>query len=220
MPAELLVTLRAAIPTLRVQLMFGLTECKRATIMPPDADLDRPGACGVALPGSEVFAIDEAGNRLPAGQIGEIVVRGPNVMAGYWRQPELTAQRFPREHGLFPQLRTGDYGWLDMDGYLYFVGRVDDIYKERGVRVSTTEVEAAARRVPGVEQAAVLVPAGSRPALLAVVGELAPDEVLRRMREEIEDFKIPRRCVVLAGLPLTSNGKVDRKMLLAEVSGD
>jgi acyl-CoA synthetase (AMP-forming)/AMP-acid ligase II len=220
MPPELLAALRAAIPSLRVQLMFGLTECKRATIMPPDGDLERPGSCGLPLPGTEVFAIDAGGNRLPPGEIGQLVVRGPNVMAGYWRRPELTAQRFPREHGLFPELRTGDYGWLDEDGYLYFVGRRDDIYKERGFRVSATEVEAAARRVPGVERAAVLPPQDGRPSVLAVVARSTPEEVLLRMREQIEEFKVPRRCVVVDALPLTHNGKVDRRTLLAAVHGD
>lgn len=217
MPPQVLAGLRQAIPTLRVQLMFGLTECKRATIMPPDADLDRPGASGVALPGTEVFVVDEAGNRLAAGEVGELVVRGPNVMAGYWRRPELTAQRFPREAGLFPQLRTGDYGRIDDDGYVYLVGRRDDLYKERGFRVSATEVEAAARRVAGVEGAAVVPPDDGHPALLAVVGAITAGDVLVRMREEIESFKIPKRCVVLDALPLTGNGKVDRVTLLAAV---
>jgi acyl-coenzyme A synthetase/AMP-(fatty) acid ligase len=220
MPPEPLAVLRAAIPTLRVQLMFGLTECKRAAINPPDADLERPGSCGVALAGTEVFAIDGDGNRLPARAIGELVVRGPNVMAGYWRRPDLTASRFHRDEGLFPQLRTGDHGWLDEDGYVYFVGRLDDLYKERGFRVSATEVEAAARRLRGVESAAVVPPLDGNPALLAVVGDLTPEEVLLQLRDEIEEFKVPRRCVVLAALPLTRNGKVDRKALLTEVTGD
>ncbi|GLZ39690.1 class I adenylate-forming enzyme family protein [Actinokineospora sp. NBRC 105648] len=218
MPPEVLRDLRAGIPGLRVQLMFGLTECKRATIMPPDGDLDRPGSSGLALPGTEVFTVDGSGNRLGAREIGELVVRGPNVMSGYWRRPEQTAARFPRNEGLFPELRTGDHGWLDEDGYVYVVGRLDDIYKERGFRVSAAEVEAAARRVPGVELAAVVPPLDGRPALLAVVGESTPAEVLSLMRAEIEEFKIPRHCVVVESLPLTRNGKVDRKRL-AEVSG-
>ncbi|ONI91079.1 AMP-dependent synthetase [Saccharothrix sp. ALI-22-I] len=219
MPPDLVDNLRAAIPTLAVQLMFGLTECKRATIMPPDGDRGRPGSCGLPLAGTEVFAADATGKRLPAREIGELVVRGPNVMAGYWRRPDLTERRFPRAEGLFPCLRTGDHGWVDEDGYVYFVGRVDDIYKERGFRVSATEVEAAARRVPGVERAAVIPPLDGLPALLVVVGESTPDEVLRRMRAEIEEFKIPRRCVIVESLPLTRNGKVDRKALRAVVSG-
>ncbi|WP_353940564.1 class I adenylate-forming enzyme family protein [Streptomyces sp. HUAS MG91] len=215
MPAETLASLRASLPGLHVQLMFGLTECKRATIMPPDGDLERPGSSGRALPGTEVFVVDDEGHRLAPGEIGEIVVRGPNVMAGYWRRPELTAQRFHRAEGLFPQLRTGDYGWVDEEGYLYFDGRRDDIYKESGFRVSATEVEAAARRVPGVTAAAVLPPRHPARAVLFVVSALEPAEVLSGMREQIEEFKIPGHCVPVDGLPLTGNGKVDRKALAA-----
>ncbi|MER6639533.1 class I adenylate-forming enzyme family protein [Streptomyces microflavus] len=214
--------LRAAVPTLSVQLMYGLTECKRTTIMPPDGDLVRPGSSGRALPGTEVFVIDDDGTRLPPGEVGQFVVRGPHVMAGYWRRPELTAERFPRAEGLFPELRTGDYGRLDEDGYLYFTGRRDDLYKERGFRVSATEVEAAARRVEGVTDAAVLTPGprtGGRAVLTAVTG-LDPSDVLDGMRGFIEEYKIPRRCVPVAALPTNSNGKVDRRAVadLADVS--
>lgn len=215
MPAPVLATLREAIPGLRVQLMFGLTECKRATIAPPDADLERPGTSGLALPGTEVFAVDEAGCRLGPGETGEITVRGPNVMAGYWGEPGLTARRFFRRDGLFPELRTGDHGWLDEDGHLYFVGRHDDLYKERGFRVSATEVEAAAQRLAGVSSAAVQPPAADRPAVLVAVSDQAPEEILAGMREEIEEFKIPGRCLVVDRLPLTGNGKVDRKAVTA-----
>jgi acyl-CoA synthetase (AMP-forming)/AMP-acid ligase II len=214
MPERVPGELRALIPTLRVQLMYGLTECKRATIMPPDEDARRPGACGLALPGTEVFAADSAGGRLPAGEIGEIAVRGPHVMAGYWRCPELTQSRFRRVDGLFPQLHTGDYGWLDNDGYLYFRGRRDGQYKERGFRVSVIEVEAAAHRVPGVLAAAVLPPGdGSDGATLVAMADLAPPELLARLRSELEDFKVPGSCVVVPELPLTENGKVDRTRL-------
>jgi acyl-CoA synthetase (AMP-forming)/AMP-acid ligase II len=217
MPTGTLESLREAIPGLRVQLMFGLTECKRATIMPVDGDLDRPGSSGRALPGTEVFVIGESGERLPAGEVGEIVVRGPNVMAGYWRRPELTEEKFPRVDGLFPELRTGDYGRLDEEGYLYFDGRRDDIYKERGFRVSATEVETAARGVPGVREAAVLVPKDTRPAWLFVTGDLAAEGVLDAMRTRIEEFKIPASCLRVGTLPLTGNGKVDRKALASMV---
>jgi acyl-CoA synthetase (AMP-forming)/AMP-acid ligase II len=211
--------LRAALPHLRIQVMYGLTECKRTAIMPPDGDLDHPGSCGLPLPGTEVFVIDDDGDRLPPGQIGQFVVRGPNVMAGYWKRPELTADRFPRTEGLFPELRTGDYGWQDSAGYLYFSGRRDDIYKERGFRLSATEVEAAAHRVPGVTSAAVLPPSGGQSALLAVVADISVEEVRDRMRDHIEPFKIPRRCVQLEQLPTNGNGKVDRRRLEALVDG-
>lgn len=217
MPPAVLARLRAAIPTLRVQLMFGLTECKRTTIMPIDGDLDRPGSCGLPLPGTRVLIVDDGGTEVPPGEVGQIVVRGPHVMAGYWRRPELTAQRFPRRDGLFPELHTGDYGRLDEDGYLYFHGRRDDLYKERGFRVSATEVEAAALRVPEVESAAVLPPAGDRPATLVAVTTLAPDQLAAALRDQIEEFKIPRRCLVVSALPLSGNGKVDKRALSARL---
>lgn len=214
MPPQVLAQLRALIPGLQVQLMFGLTECKRAAIMPKDGDLDRPGACGRALPDTEIFAVDPDGTRLPPGMVGELIVRGPHVMTGYWRRPELTAQRFARVDGLFTQLRTGDFGWLDDQGYLYFGGRRDDQYKERGVRVSTSEVEAAAHRVPGVEAAVALPPdSGSDSATLVVVATISPEEVLAGLRQELEDIKVPGRCLVVGSLPLTGHGKVDRPAL-------
>ncbi|MGV9265510.1 class I adenylate-forming enzyme family protein [Kitasatospora sp. NPDC003701] len=213
--AETIAALREALPELKVQVMYGLTECKRATIMPPDGDLARPGSCGLPLPGTEVLAVDDDGAALPPGEIGQLVVRGPHVMAGYWRRPELNAERFRHRDGLFPELWTGDYGWLDEDGFVYFSGRRDDLYKENGFRLSATEVEAAAHRVPGVVSAAVLPPEGRRPSVLAVVGRIEAPDVLELMREQIEVYKIPRRCVVLDELPLSANGKVDRRRLAA-----
>ncbi|MFF8732528.1 class I adenylate-forming enzyme family protein [Streptomyces sp. NPDC015171] len=210
--------LRQALPRLRVQVMYGLTECKRAAIMPPDGDLEHPGSCGYPLPGTAIHVIDDEGRPLPPGEIGQLVVRGPHVMAGYWRRPELDAERFPRVDGLFPELRTGDYGWLDDEGFLYFSGRRDDLYKERGFRISATEVEAAAHRVAGVTSAAVLPPAGRRGAVLVVVGDdITSDAVREQMRRHLEPFKIPRRCVRTDALPTNGNGKVDRKKLAALV---
>ncbi|GGN56364.1 AMP-dependent synthetase and ligase [Streptomyces kronopolitis] len=215
LPARTMADLREHLPSLRIQVMYGLTECKRATIMEPDGDLKRPVSCGRPLRGTEIVILDDAGAELPPGEVGQIVIRGPHVMAGYWRRPELTAQRFPRREGLFPELHTGDYGHLDADGYLYFSGRRDDLYKERGFRVSCTEVEAAALRIPDVTAAAVLPPADGRTSVLVVVTGLTKEEVLDRLREQIEPYKVPRRCLLLPELPLNGNGKVDRTRLKA-----
>src|SRR5664279_3982132 len=216
MPLTTVNRLRRLLPELRVQLMFGLTECKRVAIMPPDGDLLRPGACGRPLPGTEVVVVDDDGSTLPAGRTGEIVVRGPNVMAGYWRRPELTSRRFHRADDLFVELRSGDYGYLDDDGFLYFVGRRDDIYKSRGFRVSATEVEAAALRVPGVNAAAVLAPNAQRPEpMLFAVTELDRATFMEGLREQLEYYKIPRHCEVVDALPLNQNGKTDKKALAA-----
>ena len=216
MPAATLARLRAAVPGLGVQLMFGLTECKRVSIMPVDGDLHHPGSGGRPLPGTEVRVVDDHGAPVPNGTTGELVVRGPHVMSGYWRRPEQTAQRFVRRDGLFPELHTGDYGWLDDDGYLYFAGRRDDLYKSRGFRVSTVEVEAAACRVDGVRAAAVLTPGpGRADAILVVATALGPLDVLAGLRRELEDFKVPPTCVCLDALPTNGNGKIDKQALAA-----
>lgn len=219
LPADIPHALREELPGLRVQLMFGLTECKRLTISEPDEDAIRPGSCGLPLTGTEVFVVDEAGQRLPAGEVGEITVRGPNVMAGYWRRPELTAARFPRRDGLFPELRTGDYGWTDEAGRLYFAGRRDDIYKQDGFRVSAIEVEAAARRLPDVDTAAVLPPDSTRPeAVLVVTGTADPATVPPRLREHLEDYKVPRICHAVDALPVNANGKTAKAVLAGRLT--
>lgn len=221
MPVGTLAELRRQLPALRIQLMFGLTECKRVSIMPKDEDLRRPGAVGRPLPGTEVSVVDPAGRRLPAGEEGEFVIRGPHVMEGYWRRPELTSQRFPSADGMFRRLRTGDFGRVDSDGYLYFTGRRDDIYKERGVRVSAIEVEAAARRVAGVEAAAVILPDDESPgATLAVVTSRSEVAVLEELTTQLGPAKTPARCIVVDVLPLTANGKVDRAELTRRVVAD
>ncbi|MEV0001614.1 AMP-binding protein [Micromonospora sp. NPDC050980] len=206
--------LRRAFPGAAVVPMFGTTECKRITIAEPDGDLTRPGSVGRALDGTEVLVLDDDGHPLPAGHTGEIVVRGPHVMAGYWRAPELTARRFrPDPVTGTVTLHTGDYGRLDSDGHLYFEGRRDDLFKRRGLRVSALEIEAAACDVPGVTAAAVLPPADGRDAELAVVGTVPADEVLHELAGRLEDGKVPPVCHVLRELPLTANGKTDKRRL-------
>jgi len=150
---------------------------------------------------------------LPPGEIGELVVRGPHVMSGYWRAPDLTAQRFRRDEFGQPLLYTGDQCRLDPDGYLYFVGRLDDIYKQRGYRVSAVEVESAARDVPGVVEAAVLVPTGDRGAVLVVTGAVTGLQVLKELAHRLEGFKLPDLCLVAEALPLGANGKLDKRAL-------
>lgn len=206
--------LRAGFPHASVVPMFGITECKRVTIAEYDGDLQRPGALGRALDGTELLILDEDGAPVPPGMVGEIAVRGPHVMGGYWRAPDLTAQRFrtdPMTGAV--TLHTGDYGRLDADGYLYFEGRRDDMFKRRGLRVSALEIEAAACDVEGVRAAAVLPPTGDRDAVLFAVTDLAATDVLRRLGERIEDGKVPSICHILAELPLTANGKTDKHRL-------
>ncbi|MEU0989395.1 AMP-binding protein [Streptomyces sp. NPDC005953] len=214
--APLIAALREAFPGAAVAPMYGTTECKRITILEPDGDLARPGSVGPALPGTEVLVLDEDGRRLPPHEIGELVVRGPHVMAGYWQAPEQTALRFRHSDESGVTLHTGDYGWLDEDGHVYFQGRRDDLFKRRGARMSSVEIEAATLDIEGVREAALLVPEDDRDMVLFVVGEddrLTDEQVLLRLGDRLEAAKVPDVCHVLTALPLTPNGKIDRKEL-------
>ncbi|MFI9099253.1 AMP-binding protein [Streptomyces fildesensis] len=203
-------------PDARVVRMYGISECKRITVMPPDEDRTRPGSSGRPLPGTQVTILDEEGNEVPAGGSGEITVTGPNVMAGYWRLPEITARTFRTdpETGV-TRLHTGDYGSLDADGYLYFEGRRDDMFKRKGMRVSTIEIEAAAMDIPGVRNAAALKPTADRDLLLFVAADLPPQTVLRELAQRLEAVKVPSLCKVIDDFPLTANGKNAKQQLEA-----
>ncbi|MEU3369221.1 class I adenylate-forming enzyme family protein [Streptomyces sp. NPDC006711] len=208
--------LRAGFPGAAVVAMYGITECKRVTIAEPDADLVRPGSVGRALDGTTVEVLDARGDALPPGEVGEIVVGGPHVMAGYWNAPGLTAHRFrpdPRTGRI--RLHTGDHGRLDAEGHLYFSGRVDDQFKRRGVRMGTPEIEAAALDVPGVRAAAALPPRDGLDLRLVVTGDdgLAASLVIEGLERRLEPAKVPATCRVIARMPLTPNGKIDRKAL-------
>ncbi|WP_211769524.1 AMP-binding protein [Kutzneria sp. CA-103260] len=220
LPASTIEGLRETFPGARVVRMYGITECKRVTIMPPEQDRDRPDAVGLPLPGTEVLILDGDGQPVPTGQVGEIVVVGPNVMAGYWRAPELTARTYrPSAETGEIRMHTGDYGLLDEDGYLYFEGRRDDMFKRKGHRMSTVEIEAAAMDVPGVRAAAVLPPTDRHDLTLFVESELAPQAVLRELAKRLEPQKVPASCHVLERFPLTLNGKNERKQLTALLEG-
>jgi amino acid adenylation domain-containing protein len=212
---ETIDALRGQYPDVAVYVMFGLTECKRVAILDPAELSAKRGSVGRPLPDTECLIVDEDGRIAPPGVTGELVVRGPHVMAGYWRAPEQTARRFrPFGSGTERALFTGDLCAMDEDGYLYFRGRFDDVYKSRGHRVSTLEVEAAALRVPGVAEAAVVPPSDDADgARLFVTGTAEPAAVLAGLRDLLEPAKVPDSVRVLEKLPLSTNRKVDRDRL-------
>jgi amino acid adenylation domain-containing protein len=210
--------LRKAFPSAAVAPMYGTTECKRITVLEPGLDQDYPGSVGPALTGTEVLILADDGTPLPTGETGEIVVRGPHVMDGYWRSPELTAERFRRDPATGQvTLHTGDFGHLDADGHLYVQGRRDDLFKRHGVRMSALEIEAAAVDVPRVRAAGLLPPTGEgglADMVLFVAGDITVPEVLTALADRLEPAKVPLVCHVLPELPLTANGKIDKKRLL------
>ncbi len=200
--------------------MYGLTETKRTLYLPPPQLDRRPDSVGIAIPGTEVWIEDEQGNRLEPGEIGELVVRGRHVMRGYWKSPEATAERY--RPGPLPGERlcyTGDLFRMDKEGYLYFVGRKDDIIKSRGEKVAPKEVENVLYALPGVTEAAVIgVPdpiMGQAIKAFIVLDkvELTKVEVLAHCRAHLEDLMMPKYVEFRDELPQTTSGKIKKRGL-------
>ena len=217
LPPSHILRLREKFPWARLYSMYGLTETKRTLYLPPEELERRPGSVGIAIPGTEVWLVDEEGRRLGPGDTGELVVRGRHVMRGYWNAPEATAERF--RPGPLPGERicyTGDLFRMDEDGFLYFVARKDDIIKSRGEKVAPKEVENVLYELPGVVEAAVIgVPdellGQAIKAFLVVKGEpLSEAQVLAHCKAHLEDFMVPRYVEFVAELPKTSSGKIKK----------
>lgn len=221
LPTSHLSQLRSAFPHTLLYSMYGQTECKRVCYLPP-AELDRiPSSVGIPIPNSEVYIVSETGERVPHDEVGELVVRGPHVMQGYWRAPQLTAQRFrpgpkPGERVLY----TGDLFKMDKDGFLYFISRKDDIIKCRGEKVSPLEVENVVCEMPGVAQAAVVgVPdpvLGQAIRLFVVRREdsaISERDVRAYCTRTLSDYMVPKYIDLVQTLPRNDNGKVDRRQL-------
>ena len=210
--------LRTLLPGLEVFLMYGLTECKRVSILLP-GELDaHPESVGRPLDGTVAEVLAPDGTRVADGVPGELVVRGPHVALGYWRAPEETSRRFRVAGDGSRALLTGDTCRRTADGYLYFEGRDDAQVKRRGFRISLVEIEAAALAAPGVVSASAVALAESDSLHLFVAGGGEPPSgaaLTRALRERLEPHKIPDRVHVVESLPRTPHGKVDRRRLCA-----
>ncbi|OQX94395.1 AMP-dependent synthetase, partial [candidate division KSB1 bacterium 4572_119] len=140
LPVEHIRKLQNLFPGIKIYSMYGLTECKRVSFLPPQELTKKPSSVGKAMNNCEVFVVDKEGNEVEAGQEGELVIRGSNVMQGYWNDPVLTDETY--RQGSYPEdrmLHSGDYFKKDNEGFLYFFGRKDDIIKSRGEKVSARE---------------------------------------------------------------------------------
>jgi acyl-coenzyme A synthetase/AMP-(fatty) acid ligase len=221
LPVDYFPQLREIFPNGRIFPMYGLTECKRVAYLEPELIDERRGSVGKAIPGTEVFLRSPEGDAVADGEPGILHVRGPHVMRGYWNLPSRSAEMLldgdiPGEQ----VLRTGDWFRMDEDGFLYFVGRTDDIIKSRGEKVSPVEVESALYAVPGVVEAAVIgVPdevLGQAIKAFVVVKEGSELEA-RRLRKELtdrlENFMVPQEFVFMNDLPKSENGKIRKKDL-------
>jgi len=231
MPLETLKALRAKLPRTKPFLMYGLTEAFRATYLPPEEADRRPDSIGKAIPNAEVLVLREDGTPCAPNEPGELVQRGALVAMGYWNDPEKTAERFkplPRQApGLvLPEIAvfSGDTVRMDEEGFLYFVGRRDEMIKTSGYRVSPTEIEEVLYGTRLVAEAVAFgVPHPVLGQAIVVVatpkggGEPLGDAILAECRNHLPAFMVPAKVDVRAGpLPRNPNGKIDRKLLAAD----
>nr|APD71903.1 non-ribosomal peptide synthetase 4 [Streptomyces sp.] len=230
---EALTRIRSAHPQTSIYLMYGLTEAFRSTYLPPGLIDDRPGSMGRAIPDTEILVLDEAGRPCVSGETGELVHRGPTVAAGYWNDPEATAKAF-RPHpfaapGSVPEhvVYSGDQVRRDEEGFLYYVGRLDEQFKSRGFRVNPTEIESELF-ASGLVAEAVVFPDGETGGDTCITAAVVPvdpesftvEALGSHCRAVLPAHQRPHRYSILTQLPRTASGKVDRMAAREEASRD
>ncbi|GAA3437688.1 acyl-CoA ligase (AMP-forming), exosortase A system-associated [Kutzneria kofuensis] len=224
MPRATLARLREIFPAAEPYLMYGLTEAFRSTYLDPAEADRRPDSIGKAIPNAEILVVRPDGTPCEPGEQGELVHRGALVAQGYWRDPVRTAERFrplPTSYGTEIAVWSGDTVVKDEDGFLYFVGRGDDMIKTSGYRVSPTEIEEAAYATGLVGEAVALGVDDERlgqhivlvATLLGDAGDLAG-----KLAEALPAYMLPHRIEVRDQLPRSVNGKFDRHLLAKELS--
>jgi long-chain acyl-CoA synthetase len=204
-------------PQVRIYSMYGLTECKRVLYLPPAQIIARPTSVGKAMPNTEVYLIDEQGERISQPDTpGELMVRGSNVMQGYWNLPEETAKVLD----INKNLRTRDLFKTDDKGYFYFVARKDDLIKTGGERVSPKEIEDILSELTGVNEVAVfgiehefLGQAIKAVLVLTIESQLTESDILEYCVIHLEKHMIPKHIEIRQELPRTLTGKINRKEL-------
>lgn len=233
MPRVTLDALRARAPSARPFLMYGLTEAFRATYLPPEQVDVRPDSIGRAIPNAEVLVLREDGSPCAPGEAGELVQRGALVAQGYWNDAARTAERFrplPPTSGVRPSglmreevaVFSGDTVRMDEDGFLYFVGRRDDMIKTSGYRVSPTEIEESLLMTGRVSECVAFGLEDSELGQVIAVAlhfAGAPDvDALRALcRTQLPAYQVPAQFIVFDDiLPRNPNGKLDRTAIEAE----
>ena len=221
LPVAYIRKLQALFPHVKIYSMYGLTECKRVSYLPPEELDSRPDSVGIAMPNEEVFIVNEAGGEVGPGEVGELVIRGSNVMQGYWNAPEETARTFrPGRYRCEALLYSGDLFRKDEEGFLYFVARKDDLIKTKGERVSPKEIENALFDMGGVIEAAVIgVPDDIFGQAIKVFivsdneSELTEKKVLKYCTNNLEPFMVPKYIEFKDFFPKSPSGKIDKKQL-------
>jgi malonyl-CoA/methylmalonyl-CoA synthetase len=194
---------------------YGMSETIMLTSNPYEGER-RGGTVGFPLPGVSVRVRGDKGYDVPRGEIGAIQVKGPNVFKGYWRMPEKTADEFT-DDGWF---KTGDVGKIDADGYVTIVGRSKDLIISGGYNVYPAEIEGYINEMPGVAESAVVgVPhpdfgeVGVAIVVARPGARVEGDAVIAKLKSQLANFKIPKKCFVADSLPRNTMGKVQKNLL-------
>jgi acyl-coenzyme A synthetase/AMP-(fatty) acid ligase len=215
--------MREIFPNAGIVHMYGQTECMRVSALRPELRAARPASCGTPIPGTEVMVLSPDGVPVQPGEVGTLHVRGPHVTPGYFGAPELTAEILRDESALGDRtLCTHDLFRLDEHGFLYFVGRSDEIVKTRGEKVSPIQVEDVLHAIDGIREAAVVgVPdelLGEAVRAYVVVEDgstLSAATIIAACRGALESYKVPKEVVLLEELPKTPTGKIMKRSLVA-----
>ena len=232
MPKKVLESIRAKVPDSQFYLMYGLTEAFRSTYLPPEQLEQRPDSMGKAIPNAEVLVVREDGSLCAPHEPGELVHRGSLVAMGYWNDPEKTAERFkpaPTQLKGLPLTEiavwSGDRVSMDEEGYLYFIGRKDDMLKTSGYRVSPTEIEEIIYSSGLVKEAAAIgIPDETLGHAIVVIistenyKQFNENDLIALCKSQLANFMIPAKIVALKDLPKNPNGKIDRQTLATQFS--
>lgn len=232
MPKAILDAICKKVPDSQFFLMYGLTEAFRSTYLPPEQITLRPDSMGKAIPNAEILVVREDGSLCAPHEPGELVHRGSLVAMGYWNDLEKTAIRFkpaPNQIAGLPLTEiavwSGDQVTVDEEGYLYFVGREDDMLKTSGYRVSPTEIEEVIYSSGLVKEAAAIgIPHETLGQSIIVILSTDDEDLVNEAqlidlcRSQLANFMVPTKIIVLAELPKNPNGKIDRKKLVSQFS--
>ncbi len=194
---------------------YGLSEGSCASTGNPLNGKRKPGTVGIPLPGQEIRIVDPAGRTVPDGEIGEVIIKGPNVMRGYLNRPEETAKTI-----VDGWLHTGDVGRFDDEGYLVLVDRAKDMIIRGGENIYPKEIESVVYQLPEIAEAAVVGRAsalyGEEPVLFASLNtgtDLTADEIVAHLRDSLSKYKLPVEITLLDELPKNPVGKIDKPSL-------
>ncbi|NRA54249.1 MAG: acyl-CoA ligase (AMP-forming), exosortase A system-associated [Gammaproteobacteria bacterium] len=231
MPEAVLIKIRQIFEQATPYLMYGLTEAFRSSYLPPEFVDSHPTSMGKAVPNAELLVVTNDGRIADDDEPGELVHRGPLVSLGYWNAPEKTAQRFKPFSQSLSELclndiavYSGDWVRRDAQGFLYFIGRKDEMIKSSGYRISPAEIEEVVYQIADVVVAAVVgIPHPELGQAVVVIYQAKGDnqsltaDITRHCKKELANYMQPLHYISRAEMPHNANGKIDKTVLTAEL---